>query len=275
MKTSNRNHTLTSLADQVWMIDEFGLDTAYLVVGTQRALLIDTGSGFGDLKGLVESLTPLPYDVVATHGHLDHIGGKGQFETLFLHPADFDRTRRTTHQERKEYGTTMLATYPNLLGLFDPEQIGDEQETLLLPIGQGFPFFLGDRRIEVIETPGHTAGSICLYDPQSQILFSGDSFMPIFLLLMEGKDRMGVVRTWLNSAERVWERRGDIRLYCGGHSSPLDPQTLPDLIACGHGILDGSLKPERTHIPVFEGMFVGYGSVHIVYDPNELEFIRS
>ena len=56
-------------APDTYEIDEFDCASIFLFVGTERALLLDTGIGIGDLKGLVEGITDKPYDVVLTHGH--------------------------------------------------------------------------------------------------------------------------------------------------------------------------------------------------------------
>ena len=60
-------------APDTYEIDEFDCASIFLFVGTERALLLDTGIGIGDLKGLVEEITDKPYDVVLTHGHRDHV----------------------------------------------------------------------------------------------------------------------------------------------------------------------------------------------------------
>ena len=61
-----------SVADGVWHIADNRGGVLYLVTGTKRGLLIDTGWGTGDLPALVASLTQLPVDIVNTHGHRDH-----------------------------------------------------------------------------------------------------------------------------------------------------------------------------------------------------------
>jgi glyoxylase-like metal-dependent hydrolase (beta-lactamase superfamily II) len=271
---SPRSYDVISIGEKTWRIDEFGLDACYLLEGADQALLIDTGSGIGDLKGLVETLTPLPYEVVATHGHMDHMGGKGQFETVHLHPSDFTLARSSTLDQRKGYASTMMKTYPHLQPLIDLDAVEEGKEPALIPIQVGFRFDLGDRPVEVFETPGHTPGSICLLDSRSRILFSGDSFNPIFLLIIPGDDRSQVVRAWLSAAERVWSLRSAFDCMYGGHESPLGLEILSDLIACGRGILDGSILPEPTRIHLFDGLFAHYGKVVIAHDPQRFRFVR-
>ena len=77
-------YTVQLVAEDVWAIDEFGADIIYLVKGEKSAAVIDTGSGFGNLKKVIETLTDLPYVVLNTHGHLDHVGGNHEFGKAYL-----------------------------------------------------------------------------------------------------------------------------------------------------------------------------------------------
>ena len=79
---------VTELMKDVYLINEFGGTNCYLVTGSDRALLIDCGTGFCDIRSAVENVTNLPVVLVATHGHVDHIGGAGQFEEMYIHRAD-------------------------------------------------------------------------------------------------------------------------------------------------------------------------------------------
>lgn len=79
---------VTKLAENVYLLNEFDGTNCYLVVGSEKALLIDCGTGFCDIRGAAEKLTDLPIILAATHGHGDHIGGAGQFEEIYIHRAD-------------------------------------------------------------------------------------------------------------------------------------------------------------------------------------------
>ena len=63
---------------------------AYLAEGKEKAVLIDTGCGLGDLRSYVKSLTDKPITVLLTHGHLDHAPGAVQFEKVYMSPLDLD-----------------------------------------------------------------------------------------------------------------------------------------------------------------------------------------
>ena len=68
-------------APNTYEIDEFDCVSVFLFVGTERALLLDTGTGVGDIRGLVEDLTDKPVTELNSHGHPDHAMGAPEFET--------------------------------------------------------------------------------------------------------------------------------------------------------------------------------------------------
>jgi len=77
--------------DHVWLMDDNGEATGYLVVGQEKAAVIDTMNGVEDVRAVVRTITGLPLIVINTHGHCDHIFGNLFFPELkgYLHPADF------------------------------------------------------------------------------------------------------------------------------------------------------------------------------------------
>ena len=83
-----RLYPMVQIKKGIWEIDEFDMASMYLIEGTERAMLIGTGMGAGDLRGAVEMITDKPLVVVHTHGHIDHTGNARQFEEVWIHPAD-------------------------------------------------------------------------------------------------------------------------------------------------------------------------------------------
>lgn len=166
-----------------------------LVVGQEKALLIDTGYGFGDVKGTVRSVTNLPLVVVNTHGHVDHACGNGQFsEPVYIHPLDIDLCREHTGRLRRR----LALEYAHHCPQGDGEEIDllpagfDEAAYLrmgtgtLLPMKEGDVFDLGGAHMRVLEMPGHTAGSVGLLYEEKNLFFAGDAFNPaVWLFLPE------------------------------------------------------------------------------------------
>ncbi|WP_344212882.1 MBL fold metallo-hydrolase [Kribbella sancticallisti] len=119
----------------------------YLLLGTERALLLDTGTGHADLRAVVDKLLAgrdLELVVAHTHGHGDHIGGDSQFDTVVgTAPED-------------------VAAYFGITAW--PEQI--------------VQFDLGERVLDVIPIPGHHTADVALYDRTTRLLLTGDSLYP-------------------------------------------------------------------------------------------------
>ena len=173
-------YTVQLVAEDVWAIDEFGADIIYLVKGEKSAAVIDTGSGFGNLKKVIETLTDLPYVVLNTHGHLDHVGGNHEFGKAYLSEKDFKMAdteklrsgwKKYVEKTKKEpgfYGTEYI---------IEGREPGDFQ---MLPLSEHQIFDLGGRSLEVLFTPGHTPGSVVFLDKEDfELIFPGHFLRPI------------------------------------------------------------------------------------------------
>lgn len=259
------NYSVTKITDKTWMIDESGLSNMYLLIGKNKALLIDTGTGSGNLKGLVDSLVNLPYDVVLTHSHVDHAGGIGQFPRIWVHRSDIESACSITLQNRIQYIKKMIMCGAvnersiNLQSLTESRLPGE-----INPLNDGNVIDLGGRHLEVIWTPGHTEGSICFLDWENRILFSGDTLQPITLVIAPGEDRRSILERWLNSAIKLNIKQEKFDTMAGGHGI-VSKSVIPDLIACGKGILDGSITPKQTNIHIFNTLFAHYKDIYLTY----------
>ncbi|MDO4319888.1 MAG: MBL fold metallo-hydrolase [Bacteroidales bacterium] len=144
----NSDLTATVIGPGVTVLETTDKTTMYLVEGDSAALLIDTGTSVAGLDNIVARLTDKPYRVVATHGHYDHIGNVSCFDSFYMHEADL------------ELGSELLRGYCGKV----------------LPLADGQVFDLGNRRLEVVHTPGHTPGSVVLVDYGNHMAFTGDAF---------------------------------------------------------------------------------------------------
>jgi hydroxyacylglutathione hydrolase len=146
----------------------YQLNYSYLIVGTQRAVLFDAGTGNRDIVPVVRSLTTLPVTVIPSHLHFDHVGALGRFNHTAL--VDLPSLRK-----RADDGILKLGRY-EFLGFADglptPHITVDEW---WLP---GTDIDIGGRRLRVLHTPGHTPSSVSLYEAESRRLFAGDLIYP-------------------------------------------------------------------------------------------------
>ena len=147
----------------------YQLNYSYLIVGTQRAVLFDAGTGNRDIVPVVRSLTKLPVTVIPSHLHFDHVGALGRFNHTAL--VDLPSLRARVADD----GILHLGRY-EFLGFADgrptPHIAVDEW---WLP---GTDIDLGGRKLRVLHTPGHTPTSVSLYEADGRRLFAGDLIYP-------------------------------------------------------------------------------------------------
>lgn len=202
---------------------------AYLVDGGARALLVDAGCGVAPIRPYLPATRAEPL-AVATHGHFDHVGGLHEFAARMIHEAE------AAGAARPDPVATLL---PARLPAPILEMFGDAPPECLLkavpaedfdpagyrghaaaPTGvlrDGDVLDLGDRRLEVLHLPGHSPGSIGLYEPQTATLFSGDVIYDGELVDegLPGTDRTAYAASMRRIAAL------DLRVVYPGHGAPL------------------------------------------------------
>ena len=171
------------LTDTIYAIYEDGQFEeviSYLVLGEEKAALIDTGNGIGDIKKLVEGLTSLPIMVVNTHTHGDHIGGNHQFSEVLAFESDFSKDRADNGQTREQMGHYLDGdmVWKSFPDYFDAETWRIHPFKVTRWLKDGDKIDLGGRVLEVVYTPGHSPDSICLVDKDNKLFWTGDSFYP-------------------------------------------------------------------------------------------------
>lgn len=187
-------------ARNVWMLTESSTDSVncYLIQGEDDSLLVDTGLGFGNIRALVESLTAKPVIAVNTHAHYDHIGGNRLFGAVWAHRAERETIERGIAEEEPGAAGCAIPGVPVARLLEDGDVVD-----------------LGGRNLHVLHTPGHSPGSICLWEKEEGLLFCGDVFYRGNLFVcLPGSDFMA----YQESLQRL---------------SRLEP--APELVFCGHG----------------------------------------
>ena len=198
-----------------------------LIIGDENALLIDTGFGFGELPALVRKVTALPLKVINTHGHIDHMMGNRYFGGAMIHEEDVPLMKQ--HSSLRTKTLIYLASRKNLSGKERKHRANffRKSRTPVSLIRDGDVISLGQRDVEIIHTPGHTRGGICLLDSKTGILVSGDSFSSHVWLFLKESAPLPVYR---NSIEKVLRRQNEIQGILSSHSLALFRPTLLEKI---------------------------------------------
>ncbi len=135
----------------------------YLIAGSERAMLLDAGVGFYDIRPVVKKLTDLPVTFIPSHLHYDHTG-QGGYERIALVDLPHLRVRAD--------GDEFTPNWGEHLGV--AEGIAPTKWKIDEWIKPGSEIDLGQRKLTLHYTPGHTDNSISLLDKAANIMFTGD-----------------------------------------------------------------------------------------------------
>lgn len=211
-----------------------------LVVGEEKALLLDTGYGLDNLLETVAQITDLPVILVNSHGHLDHVLGDRFFAEAYLHPADLQLYQQHTTQERRQAIIRMQNRQPELFpDNFSADAYLAVYKTKILPMNEGDVFDLGGVRLTVFHVPGHTPGGIALLDDRDRLILTGDAISPhVWMLLQESTN----IATYIQSLQKLQKMGDQYDAIVAGHVPVLLPNDLIDrLIHCAENI-----DPEKS-----------------------------
>ncbi len=194
---------IKQLRPELYLMDEAHESTGYLVIGKDKACLIDTMNGYNDLHKTVREITDKPVIVINTHGHPDHIFGNVFFDRAFLHADDF----------------ALAQSFCN-----------DKKMSPFEPITQGDVIDLGGKHLEVYSLPGHTRGSILLLLKEERILFTGDAVNHHVWMQLEGCPSM---TQFVKNLDQVMflEKEADFILH--GHARKFDDISLMHCVRQG------------------------------------------
>ncbi|MBO5999401.1 MAG: MBL fold metallo-hydrolase [Lachnospiraceae bacterium] len=212
------NYTVSKVNDDTWIIEEGGV-RFFLLKGTDKALLIDSGMMIRNARDIAASLTDLPVSLLNTHADMDHIGSVGQFESFYMHPDEEENFRQ------------------------------GGREGTIIPVNEGDVLDLGGRKLEIIHLPGHTPGSIAILDVNNRVLISGDPIQDGHIFMFGTFRNM---EKYVESLEHLqaFEDRFD-EIWPSHATLPADKALIGQLIEAAKKILAGEAedcaKEEEFH----------------------------
>ena len=209
---SNSVYSTEKISEHIYKISELGLVNCFLVVGSERAMLVDCGDGISYIREEIKKITDLPVFLVATHAHADHIGGAREFGKVHLHLSDVITVpwtgawhqrrlfliRRKVWEEFRKAGGKLPLYKPYLT---------------IKPFRDGKVFDLGGVRAKIIHTPGHTIGSCAVKIKEDNIILVGDNFIPMLYLHYPYAASLS---GWVRSYEKLMKNAEGCLIY-GGH----------------------------------------------------------
>ncbi len=190
-----------------WRIEDNGV-RFFLLTGTNKALLIDSGMNTPNAKQIAESITKLPIMLLNTHADRDHISGNGSFDDFYMHPDEEDIYRA-------------CGGAGNILPVKDNDIID-----------------LGNRPLKIIFIPGHTPGSIAVLDINGRVLISGDSIQDGNIFMFKEHRNLSLYVESLKKLSMYTDKFDTI--YPSHGSFPVCPGLIGNLIEGAEQIINGT-----------------------------------
>ena len=212
------------------------------VRGRDRDLLIDTGLGVTPLRPAIADLIDKPLTTVATHIHYDHVGGLHEFDERIMHVEEAARM-----VDYQEFCPLLVSALPQdiiddlaAIGYpiesdalltavpqpgYDLEAFGIISTAPTRQVVQGDTVDLGNRHFEVMHLPGHSPGSIGLWEATSGTLFSGDAVYdgPLIDQLPDSD-----IAAYIETMQRL--RELPVSIVHGGHEPSFGRERLIELV---------------------------------------------
>jgi len=187
--------TLSRVSGMVWKVvedDRFKqYPFFYLVIGDNKIVVIDTGCGTGDTYAFIKAHEPyfnpngLPYLVLLTHVHFDHIGGVRYFVDKPDCMGVYMGNRDQTFTNNFEISSLALAHHgAKVEGFKVTKWLSDRELIPLCDVADGATVAV-ENAIQVIFTPGHTPDSVAFYLYKDNRVFIGDSMYPYTVIHLD------------------------------------------------------------------------------------------
>lgn len=224
------------LAENVWVITSSKGCDVHLVIGPERAAVMDTGESRRSLRKYIETITDKPLVVLNSHGHFDHTGSNAQFSDCPIYMSDFAAAGC------KDIGKREL----------NIEDFGTDYEPTVIKEGDIIDLG-GGHTLEAIKIGCHSPGSLAYLDRTARMLFTGDE-LEAGQVLIQGIRMEASVERYRDNMLKLKEHYDEFDLVCPAHNgTPIYKEIIIDSIENCDRILSGiEGKPDITS-PTFSG----------------------
>lgn len=220
---------------------------AYVIKGKRRNVMIDSGlpTTFDFTVKCLANIGLVPDDIdliLLTHEHIDHAGGAALMPSSCVIAAH-------------RLAANKLALKDEFSLMNHAFSISVDSFEVDLQLEQGSIIDLGSHQLEIIHTPGHCSGAICVYEHRHKVLFSGDTIMGNGIV--GGVLGSGNISDYINSLRRL--RAWSVSLLLPGHGH--NSTEVADCINIGSARLEELLHESRDVFNLLKNSELGFDSV--------------
>lgn len=215
------------ITEDTWCITDGWHNFVYLLIGEEKALLIDSCSGEGNIRAVVEGITEKPVMVLSTHGHFDHTGGNSCWPEAWM-------TKEAAVHAKEPFGPIHEKWFRSK----------PYQDYKIHYIENGQRIDLGQKIVEIISIPAHSEGSVTVLDKNTRFLFTGDeieSGQVIWIVRNQSVSLKELAQMHKMNMEKLLEFRQDYDYIWPAHNGvPLYPDRyIQDFIELDKLIIEG------------------------------------
>jgi len=264
---------LDQVLPDIWRLDDGGLDTCYVLRGSERTGIIDTGQGVGSIAAQAARVGNAPPLVINTHVHPDHVSGNWEFEDVAIGAVEWRSAKEwlgTVSREPGAPGSGRDALkYLRTQRPFPPEFDADTYRTYRMGeptrlLNEGDVVSLGGFDLEVIVAAAHTLGSVLLLDRKRRVLFSGDTALQRTMwlhLAMSAEPRVAVA-----TYRRLAALADEVDYILPGHRTVVLPGSfLTELADNAEAVLQGRREGQPMSTFAGDGTHYDFGDYGLLF----------
>lgn len=277
MTDFSKQYEVREIYENTYSIKEEGFEGLdaymYLFVGEEKALLFDCGFGIIDLKKIIGEITDKTLICICSHGHHDHIMGVCQLDDCYIHSIDSDVFRLNTCEPvlRMFVMNNTLTVHKNREGF---DEFAEEWVTKSYPlpkfVDDMMEIDLGGRTVKLRLIPGHTQGSLALYDEKYGAAFDSDgASRGVWVYLVESVSLSEYIET-LEDYIAFLESKGITRRFVAHDGREHTVDELKNLLSCCIFAKENPEAGEEFRNPYNKARLVRHSDSAVVYNTEKI-----
>ena len=248
--------TTKKINDSLYQISEHISDhidvEMYLVVGEEKAAIIDTGYGLsGELLNEIRKTTDKPIVCLITHCDPDHAGGAAVFDDIHMSDKDQVLMDNGSLAPIGRIGTAQAQPGNEERSAYFKKHMIKAKSFTYKNIADGEVFDLGGKSLVAISFPGHTEGSMCFWNKEEDYCLVGDAVANIASPVLFFKKCLPVA-VYKENLKSFMDKVGyTCHLYTGHNAEELEHDLIPEIFVLCDEVLAGKTEDDEPYTPPF------------------------